>query len=62
MPVDVFGRTSHGAAEDSGHIVFRGITVAQANDTFLRRDGGNTAESDINLDSHKLINVADPHK
>ena len=34
--------------------------MSQANDTFLRRDGANTAESDIDLDSHKLINVADP--
>jgi len=33
--------------------------MKQANDTFLRRDGGNAAESDIDLGSHKLINIAD---
>ena len=27
---------------------------------FLRRDGGNTVSSDINLDSHQLTNVLDP--
>ena len=36
------------------------FTMTKADDTFLRRDGGNKAKSDIDLDSHKLINVADP--
>ena len=61
MPVDIFGRTtSTKREEDSGHVIFRGINMTQANDTFLRRDGENTAENDINLNLHKLINVANP--
>jgi len=58
MPVDVFGRTDF--ASDSTHVISQGINTKQANDTFLRRDGGNVASSDIDLDSHKLVNVADP--
>ena len=58
MPVDVFGRTDF--AKDSTRVISRGIDIQQANKVFLRRDGENAAESDINLDSHKLINVADP--
>ena len=62
MPVDdVFGRTSSAkGGGDGGQVIFRGLTMTQANDTFIRRDGGNTAGSDIDLDSHKLINVANP--
>jgi len=30
------------------------------NNNFIRRDGGNTATNDIDLDSHKLRNVANP--
>jgi len=58
MSVDVFGRTDF--ASDSTRAISRGINMKQANDTFLRRDGGNATASDIDLDSHKLINVADP--
>jgi len=57
MPVDVFGRTDF--AKDSTHVISRGINMKQANGTFLRRDGGNAAASDIDLDSHKLTNIAD---
>ena len=59
MPVDVFGRTTstRGGGEQ---IVFRGLNMTHANNTFLRRDGTNTADGDIDLDSHKIINVADP--
>jgi len=34
--------------------------LEQANDIFLRRDGANTITGDINLNSHKLVNVSDP--
>ncbi|EDO33835.1 predicted protein [Nematostella vectensis] len=57
MPVDKFGRTD---ANSATRVVSGGITLSQATNTFLRRDGGNTATADISLDSHKLINVADP--
>jgi len=60
MPVDIFGRTDF--ANDSTRVISQGINMKQVNDTFLRRDGGNAASSDIDLDSHKLINVADPAK
>jgi len=40
MAVNVFERTGYGAEKDSGHVIFRGVTMAQANDAFLRRDGG----------------------
>jgi hypothetical protein len=54
MPVDKFGRS------DANRVISGGITLSQANNSFLRRDGTNTASADINLDSHKLINVAAP--
>lgn len=57
MPVDKFGRTETGISQ---RVVSGGVTSSQVNNTFLRRDGVNTATSDINLDSHKLINVLDP--
>ena len=57
MPVDKFGRTDN---TNSTRVISGGITLSQANNAFLRRDGGNAAAADINLDSHKLINIADP--
>jgi hypothetical protein len=59
MVVDKFGRTDN-ASSSSNYVVSGGITPSQATNTFLRRDGGNTATADINLDSHRLVNVADP--
>ena len=57
MPVDVFGRTD---ANNTTRVISGGVTSSQVNNTFLRRDGENTASGDINLASHKLINVSDP--
>lgn len=57
MPVDKFGRTD---ATNSTRVISGGITLSQANNAFLRRDGGNAATANISLDSHKLINVSDP--
>jgi hypothetical protein len=57
MPVSKFGITD---ANSSTRVVSGGVTLSQATNTFLRRDGGNTATADISLDSHKLINVGDP--
>ena len=59
MPVDVFGRTTATTASN-GDVIFRGINMSQANVTFLRRDGENAAEGNISLNSHKLVDVADP--
>ena len=59
MSVNIFGKG--GAIRTNREdIVYRGITMTKADDTFLRRDGGNKAKSDIDLDSHKLVNVANP--
>jgi len=57
MPVDIFGRTPTASSQ---RVVSGGVTLTQATNAFIRRDGGNTATADINLDSHKLINVLDP--
>jgi len=57
MPVDKFGRTAVGTSQ---RVVSGGVTLSQVNNTYLRRDGENTATADINLASHKLINVSDP--
>ena len=53
MPVDIFGNSSQ-------KVVCEGITLAQAINAFLRRDGGNAATADINLNSHKITNVLNP--
>ena len=60
MPVDKFGRTDGGGSYATNRIVSSGLTLSQATNTFLRRDGGNDATADISLNSHKLTNVADP--
>jgi hypothetical protein len=57
MPVDKFGHTDVGYSE---RIIAGGITLSQANALFLRADGTNAATENINLDSHKLVNVLDP--
>ena len=57
MPVDKFGRTNVGTSQ---RVVSGGVTLSQVNNTFLRRDGENTATANISMDSHKLINVLDP--
>ena len=57
MPVDKFGRTNVGTSQ---RVVSGGVTLTRVNNTFLRRVGGNAATGDINLDSHKLINVLNP--
>ena len=42
------------------HEVFSaGVTLSQVNNAFLRRDGGNTATDNIDLDSHKIVKVVD---
>ena len=63
MPVDKFGRTdaaSAGSTQVVERVVSGGVSLSQINDVFLKRDGENAATGDINLDSHKLINVGEP--
>ena len=54
MSVDKFGGSNVG---ESRRTV---ITPSQISNTFLRRDGGNSATADIRLDSHKLVDVSNP--
>ena len=55
MPVDKFGRNG-----DRATTVYTGINIANLTNSFLRRDGGNTAIETIDLNSHIIKNVADP--
>jgi hypothetical protein len=57
MPIDKFGRTNVGISQ---RVVSGGVTSTQVNNAFLRRDGENTATANIDMTSHKLINVLDP--
>ena len=55
MPVDKFGRNGERATT-----VYMGINIANLTNTFLRRDGGNTAIEAIDMNSNIIKNVADP--
>ena len=54
MPVDKFGRNG-----DIATTVYTGINIANLTNSFLRRDGSNTAIGAINLNSNIIINVSD---
>ena len=53
MPVDKFGR-------NGDRRVYTGINIANLTNSFLRRDGGNTAIEAIDLNSNIIKNVSDP--
>jgi hypothetical protein len=55
--VDIFGRSPTASSQ---RVVSGGVTSTQATNAFSRRDGGNTATSDIKLNSHEIINVLNP--
>ena len=55
MPVDKFGRN-----DDRTTTVYTGINITNLTDSFLRRDGGNTAIEAIDLNSNIIKNVSDP--
>ena len=55
MPVDKFGRN-----DDRTTTVYTEINIANLSNSFLRRDGGNTAIGAIDTNSHIITNVADP--
>ena len=55
MTVDKFGRNG-----DRATPVYTGINIANLTNSFLRRDGGNTAIGTIDMKSHIIKNVADP--
>ena len=55
MPVDKFGKNG-----DRATPIYTGINIANLTNSFLRRDGGNTAIGNIDMNSHIITNVADP--
>ena len=52
MLVDKFGR--------NGDTVYTAINIANLTNSFLRRDGGNTAIGAVDMNSNIIKNVADP--
>ena len=52
MSFDIFGELSS--------VYASGIRLYDVDNFFLRKDGHNSATNDIDIDAHKLINVADP--
>ena len=55
MPVDKFGRNG-----DRTTTIYTGINIANLKNSFLWRDGGNTAIGAIDLNSNIIENVSDP--
>ena len=55
MPVNKFGRNGNRTTS-----VYTGINIANVTNSFLRRDGGNTAIETINMNSNIIENVSDP--
>jgi hypothetical protein len=62
MPINKFGD----AGEDSAIFTTNtsssiGVTMAQINNVFLRRDGANNATGELNMSGHKVVNIATPN-
>ena len=55
MPIDIFGRNG-----DRTTPVYTGINIVNLTNSFLRRDGGNTAIGAIDMNSNIIKNVSDP--
>ena len=55
MPVDKFGRNG-----DRATPVYTGINITNFTNTFLRRDGGNTAIGAVDMNNNTIKNVSDP--
>ena len=55
MPLDKFGRNG-----DRTTTVYTVINIAHLTNSFLRRDGGNTAIGTFDMNSHIIKNVSDP--
>ena len=55
MPVHKFGRN-----DDRTTPVYTGINIANLTNSFLRRDGGNTAIGSIDMNRHIIKNVSYP--
>jgi hypothetical protein len=62
MPINKFGD----AGEDSAIFTTNtsssiGVTMAQINNVFLRRDGANNATGELNMSGYKVTNIATPN-
>ena len=55
MPEDKLGRNGHRATTT----VYTGINIANLTNSFLRRDGGNTAIGAIDMNSNTITNLSD---
>ena len=55
MPVDKFGRNG-----DKTTSAYTGINIVIFTNSFLRGDGGNTANGDIDMNSNIIKTVSDP--
>ena len=55
MPVDKFGRNG-----DRTTTIYTGINIANLTNSFLRRDGENTAIGAIDMNSNIIKNLEDP--
>ena len=55
MHVHTFGRNCYRTTT-----VYTGVNIANLNNCFLRRVGGNTAIETIDMNSHIIKNMADP--
>ena len=61
MPINKFGDSG-----DEGNIFTTntsstiGVTMAQINNVFLRRDGANNATGDLNMSGNKVTNIGTP--
>src|SRR6218665_2088925 len=51
MPVDKFGRTD---SDSTQRIASGGVTLSQANITFLRRDGSSSMDGDLNMNGKSI--------
>ena len=51
MPVDKFGHTDSGSMQ---RVIAGGVTLTQVNNTFLRRDGTNVMEGDLNMNNNSI--------
>ena len=56
MTLDKFGRNG----DRKSTTVYTGLNIANLTNSFLRRDGGNTAIGSIDMNSNIIPNLSDP--
>ena len=60
MPLDKFGRRDYRPTQTLVNETTAVVSLSQMNDTFLRRDGTNTAVGTINMTGNTFTNVSSP--